>query len=308
MIYSHVVCVIVTYNRLQLLKECLDAVIKQSYPIERILVVDNHSTDGTEEFLCNLRKEYAELSYIRTQSNIGGSGGFSEGIKCAVSYNPDWIWIMDDDTIPKVDALENLMKYTEDVNLGFLCSKVIWMDGTMHKMNEPHFINGTFHERDRCCRENISNVNSASFVSLLIPVAIPCTVGLPYKEFFIWADDAEYTQRICKNGYRGLFVADSVVIHKTPTNYVSTLETIPVYAAWKLFYGERNESFMRRKRKGWLCFFFSQLNCFRLHARKICKRKDLDRNGRKLLIKKSMLGLWKGFWFNPCIEYIQPKQ
>lgn len=44
-------CVVVTYNRLALLKECLDALDKQTYPIHKIVIVDNCSTDGTGAFL-----------------------------------------------------------------------------------------------------------------------------------------------------------------------------------------------------------------------------------------------------------------
>ena len=44
-------CVVVTYNRLALLRECLAAIEKQTYPIHKVIVIDNCSTDGTEDFL-----------------------------------------------------------------------------------------------------------------------------------------------------------------------------------------------------------------------------------------------------------------
>ena len=41
-------CVVVTYNRLDLLKECVQAIRKQSYPVSHFFIIDNCSTDGTE--------------------------------------------------------------------------------------------------------------------------------------------------------------------------------------------------------------------------------------------------------------------
>ena len=46
-----VICVIVTYNRLELLKESVAAVMQQTYPLHRVVIVDNHSTDGTDNYL-----------------------------------------------------------------------------------------------------------------------------------------------------------------------------------------------------------------------------------------------------------------
>lgn len=67
-------CVVVTYNRLSLLKECLSALENQTYPIQRIVIVDNCSTDGTSEFLDSLTD--TRYLIIHSKENIGGAGGF----------------------------------------------------------------------------------------------------------------------------------------------------------------------------------------------------------------------------------------
>ena len=98
-------CVVVTYNRLALLRECLAAIEKQTYPIHKVIVIDNCSTDGTEDFL----KAYAvrpQFQVIRTEQNIGGAGGFSLGVKTSALGGGDYTWMMDDDTIPSPEALE----------------------------------------------------------------------------------------------------------------------------------------------------------------------------------------------------------
>lgn len=304
----NVICVIVTYNRLQLLKECIAAVRQQSYPITRIIIIDNHSTDGTTEYL----SDYAgnpQFQIVTMEKNVGGAGGFSEGVKQAALAHADWIWLMDDDTIPQPDALENMIPYTQVEKVGFICSEVVWIDGSSHMMNQAKLLSDQSMKSQILSpvgksSENVELAEMASFVSLLINGDIPWKLGLPYKEFFIWCDDAEYTKRIASNGYYGLYVKNSIALHKTGENYVSSLHTVPASASWKIYYGVRNDSFLRRKKKGWVRFFFSQLNCFRTHAHRI-KKRHLPKDEELKLLKANNRGLIDGFLFNPQIEYLQ---
>ena len=131
-----VICVIVTYNRLELLKESVAAVMQQTNPLHRVVIVDNHSTDGTDNYLAGLSQN--PLFHIVTlEKNTGGAGGFSKGIETAARQQADWIWVMDDDTIPKPDSLERLMAYTTFKDVGYVNSKVVWTEGSLHEMNLP---------------------------------------------------------------------------------------------------------------------------------------------------------------------------
>jgi GT2 family glycosyltransferase len=262
---SDSVCaVVVTYNRKDLLIECLEALKKQTRPIQGIYLIDNASTDGTPELLLekgyiselppqNLKEvwekefiiqnlvdgEEIKLYYVRMHENTGGAGGFYEGVKRGCERGYDWLWLMDDDGIPTETALENLMNKTTvlDINkIGFLCSKVLWTDGNPHIMNIPcvkPFINGIpFNIYEE---KNILLVELATFVSFLVRRDVVKTVGLPIKEFFIWADDVEYTWRITKKGFVGLYANDSIVVHKSKSNYSSA----GIYD-WRFYYDVRN--------------------------------------------------------------------
>jgi GT2 family glycosyltransferase len=216
---------------------------------------------------------------------------------------------MDDDTIPQPDALENMIPYTQVEKVGFICSEVVWIDGSSHMMNQAKLLSDQSMKSQILSpvgksSENVELAEMASFVSLLINGDIPWKLGLPYKEFFIWCDDAEYTKRITSNGYYGLYVKNSIALHKTGENYVSSLHTVPASASWKIYYGVRNDSFLRRKKKGWVRFFFSQLNCFRTHAHRI-KKRHLPKDEELKLLKANNRGLIDGFLFNPQIEYLQ---
>ena len=133
---NNVAAVVVTYNRRQLLNENLTCLLAQSRPVD-IIVIDNASTDGTFESLGELI-DSGRINYYNTGSNLGGAGGFSFGIERAVELGYDYVWVMDDDCMPRADALERLLAAGERLgNYGFLCSKVLWKDGSVCTMNVP---------------------------------------------------------------------------------------------------------------------------------------------------------------------------
>ena len=131
-----VTAVVVTYNRLMLLKECIGALLDQDCEDMDILLVDNHSTDGTIEYIKSLLdNEKVEALFL--ENNLGGAGGFYEGIKYAIKNNTDWLWLMDDDTIPDKNACSELCKAVCIINdrIGFLSSNVYGMN--QECMNTP---------------------------------------------------------------------------------------------------------------------------------------------------------------------------
>src|SRR5689334_2658009 len=100
-----VIAVIVTYNRKQLLANCISALKNQTRKIDSILVINNGSTDDTATWL----QQQNNIDHI-SQGNVGSGGGFYTGIKTAYERGYNWIWLMDDDGFPKEDALEKLLE------------------------------------------------------------------------------------------------------------------------------------------------------------------------------------------------------
>ncbi len=301
-----IACVIVTYNRLNLLKECVEAVKSQTYSLYKTIIVDNHSTDDTPAYLRTLADDDG-FEILSLPNNMGGSGGFSRGIEQAVKSGADWVWVMDDDTIPDKAALEKLADaICLSDNIGFLCSKVVWTDGTPHQMNKP----GVCLER----KDKLFNYYSSeripaflcmhsSFVSSMISVKAVKEVGLPFAEFFIWGDDIEYTLRISTYGYDCLYVDNSVVLHKTATNYAPHPDTAPAATAWKFYYHARNMSFLKRrlKKKTGIALLISTVNMYRNYLRRIGRRTD---DNKKVFRKAVAKGCWDGLWFNPQVKYV----
>ena len=106
-----IAAVVVTYNRKDLLLECLNCLQAQDFsnaPQQNatldILVIDNASTDNTHEALQFLIEDKA-IRYYNTGSNLGGAGGFNYGMRKAVELGYDYVWVMDDDCMPHDDTL-----------------------------------------------------------------------------------------------------------------------------------------------------------------------------------------------------------
>lgn len=212
---------VVTYNRKLLLQECLEAILHQTYPVTQIVVIDNASTDGTNEYFSTGQFSKNErIRYIRLDKNEGGSGGFYEGIKR--SYQDcDYIWLMDDDTIPEKGALAGLVNSaieleTQGIQMGFLASTVFGMDH--EPMNVPELDNRITKNgySDWYCElgQNMVKIRCATFVSLLIPTSAVKKVGLPVRWYFLWGDDYEYTQRLTTYYGPAYLTGKSKVVHK----------------------------------------------------------------------------------------------
>lgn len=214
--------VVVTYNRLELLKEVVEALRNQTYQDFKIVVINNDSPDGTKEWLDSQK----DLITIH-QRNVGGAGGFFTGMKYVAENEYDYCWIMDDDVICYPNALEELVNGIQvKPDIGFVCSKVIGVDGS--PVNVPDIDMSTQKSGEfywpELLEKNMVRVRNATFVSVLFPIKIIKDYGLPIKEYFIWGDDSEYTSRISskKNCY---LVGTSQVLHKRAMQQILAIET-----------------------------------------------------------------------------------
>ncbi|MDQ6860022.1 MAG: glycosyltransferase family 2 protein [Verrucomicrobiota bacterium] len=215
-----IVCaIVVTHNRRELLREALIALLAQTAPVAQIIVIDNASSDGTDAML---REEFGQLQLLRLAENVGGAGGFHEGMRIAADGAEDWLWLLDDDTIARSDALEQLLaawtRFPEEMKPEMLTSVARWSDDTMHPMNVPHFRHDDAWFDYSAAERGTMSIRTATFVSLLVRRRAVAEFGLPMADYFIWRDDIEWTGRVLKTK-RGVLVPTSIVIHKTKTKY-----------------------------------------------------------------------------------------
>jgi GT2 family glycosyltransferase len=210
-----VAAVVVTWNRLDLLREALPAVLGQTRPPDRVIVVDNASTDGTAD---EVRGRFPGVTLVSLARNTGGAGGFAYGLALAQAAGAALAWLMDDDTVPEPGALAALL----DARAAYpgsapalVASRVVWTDGRAHPMNTPRVKPlASAAERAAAAAAGCVPVRSASFVSVLADTAATRRAGLPQADYFLWNDDFEFTARLLRRS-PGLLCPASVVVHKT---------------------------------------------------------------------------------------------
>jgi len=296
-----IIAVVVTYNRLGLLKKCMKAVQEQTRKPDDIFVINNGSTDDTQEWLSG------QPFTCYTQENIGGAGGFSYGINMAYRHRADWIWLMDDDTIPQNNALEQLVKALNKLEhhqekIGFLSSAVLWTDGSSHEMNQVYLLEDKkkLAEFSFAGETGLPLIQFGTFVSMLLSAKAVKKVGLPIKEYFIWCDDVEYSKRIIGSGLAGLAVKESIITHETPTNHQSNVFIDPQSSIWKFNYGLRNEMYTKRLHEGEFSFWKTWVHrMFIMPFRIAINRKDHRWAFIKVVWKTSL----KAIFFLPVIKH-----
>lgn len=288
--------IVVTYNRKELLKENIEHLIAQSVRDSLdIIIIDNASTDGTKEYISSFI-DNKEIIYINTGENLGGAGGFHYGLKHAVEIGYNYAWIMDDDCMPRKTALEEFYRWDKKLNgkYGFLSSKVLWKDGSVCTMNVQK---ETKWKRLKSF-DKVTSIQYASFVSLFIKVETIRKVGLPYKEFFIWADDWEYTRRISKRA-KCYYIPSSVVDHLSGSNVGADIITAPADRIDRFKYMYRNDVVLYRQDgiEGKVYLLIRNLS----HIVKIVMRSDC----KMLKIRILMNSTKEGLTFKPKVEYVK---
>lgn len=291
-----VAAVVVTFNRLEKLKTVLASLEAQTHAPQKIFVIDNASTDGTAAYL--LEREWA-LPYevVSMTTNSGGAGGFAEGMVRGYASGADHVWIMDDDCYPQPGALAALVRgFDESVaelggDVPFACSVVEYVDGNICEMNNPV----PTWDWGRLLVKGQKNVmvTACSFVSVLIPRWAIAEYGLPYRDYFIWFDDREYTLRLTRR-CPGVQVMDSVVVHDMGENRGVNFSMVDAKSVWKFAYGVRNEASYQLHHRGLLYFLEFGARLF----------VSLHRGRVSLPLRTKLLRRWfAGITFNPPIEY-----
>jgi len=237
---ERVCAVVVTRNRRDLLRRCLTALGDASRRPDRILVVDNDSSDGTREMVGS---EFPDADLLSLTTNVGGAGGFSRGIARAHADGYDWLWLMDDDTIVRSDTLAALLAGAARAGHGrplLVASQVWWKDGSLHPMNAPLPRWRWPQELAEGVADGLLLVRYTTFVSVAIHRDAIDRFGLPLEHYFIWSDDVEFTARILRNE-RGYLVPESVVHHWTPSPHAPATPTSD-----RFYYHARNSLLLLR--------------------------------------------------------------
>jgi len=245
-----ITAVVVTNNRLSDLKVCINALHSQTYPLERIIVVNNGSIDGTFEWL-KLQPEIEALH----QTNLGSAGGQHSGISKAYELGADFVFSLDDDCNPARDCLERLVakyrelndfenwvltSYTRDPDTNQTGPLMQVLPGVPAPPTKVYF---NECELPISAKQNQLFENWGHFfLGVLIPRPVLSKVGYPDTRYFIRGEDYEYLLR-CLRAARVGVVLNSVMWHPMKVDAKDKTTLLD----WKLYFQLRNQLYINRK-------------------------------------------------------------
>jgi GT2 family glycosyltransferase len=212
-----IVAVVVTHNRPDDLRKVVLALQKQSHPLDCILILDNVSEVPAMTTL----SDFSDIEVVRSPVNTGGAGGFALGMEAALERAADWIWLMDDDAVPRSNALHELVDAQSKIpgRIGALCSSVYEDDklALVHRRNYTRLWGMEFSIPNSCYSKAFAEIDTGSFVGFFVRGEAVRQIGLPDRDFFLAYDDTEYSLRLIRNGWRNWLVPSSKIDHLRTT-------------------------------------------------------------------------------------------
>lgn len=233
--YLFVSVVIVNYNGMHLLRDCLDSLREQRFRAFEVIVVDNASMDGSADYL---QENYPEVKIIRHNTNRGYGGGNNIGIKASsgryyallnndTKADKEWLAMLADAAVRYPDGgmfASKVLNYHDPSiidNTGLL----IYRDGLARGRGRLETDNGQYNREEE----------------VLLPSGCACLysremldqIGLFDEDFFLYMDDVDMGLRARLAGWKCLYVPTAVVYHK----YSATAQPFSPLKAYLL---ERN--------------------------------------------------------------------
>lgn len=225
--------IVVTFNRLELLKTCLEHIACQTMPFRHIIIVDNCSTDGTAAFLEEYTQDREDILSLKTETNIGGAGGFAVGAS-HLSDDTDYALFIDDDAILDEHFLEEIDKeIVPDIEA---YAGPVYTDGKIHAVHRRRLVNKTLLTMQEVPLEEYTKefffCDIGSFCGMLVKRELIERIGTPVTEYFSQQDDLEYSLRILP--YTKIKNVNAAIIdHRANINAPQRLN-------WRAYYSYRN--------------------------------------------------------------------
>jgi rhamnopyranosyl-N-acetylglucosaminyl-diphospho-decaprenol beta-1,3/1,4-galactofuranosyltransferase len=233
------------YNAIRILPRHIDALLRQSRPLQQIVIVDNGSNDGTGEMLA---EKYPQVTVLRLEKNVGAAGGWAAGLKyAALEKRHDWIWNFDDDSVPPPDALELLLAGEQEISdtakLGMMAPLPVHIEsGTLYP---PLFWrDGFVKPSGETIRQPIWFADLVIASGCMVRRSVVEQIGLPRADFFMDFFDFEYCLRARAQGLAIAVVTACKFSHEIgnarPVRLAGFHWLWTDYAPWREYYLARN--------------------------------------------------------------------
>jgi GT2 family glycosyltransferase len=208
-----VVSVVINWNGWPDTLSCLESLVKQEYPAQQIVVVDNASTDDSVE---RIRGAFPEILVLVAERNRGFAAGSNLGIRYALKHGAEFVWLLNNDTVCPPDTVRKLVGAAADAQVGVVGTVLryyaepariqAWGGGSATRSMGfvRHF------ESPAELREN----SFVTFASVLLRREMLERIGLLDEGYFMYFEDSDLCFRARAAGWRLAVAPDTAVLHK----------------------------------------------------------------------------------------------
>jgi len=300
-----VVAVILTYNRKNLLRECLQAIARQTRAPDAIVVINSASTDGTQDMLST---EFPHVTEVRLPENLGASGGYYELLKYAHANDYSWVWVMDDDGKPAPDTLAHLLDGVTKWGLD-LASPLVLDIASPDKLSFPLKLDGCWCvDAERVRHEPIIRGQPPLFNGTLMRARIIGEVGLPDARLYHQGFEVEYGLRLVRHQVKQAVITKALFYHPSHHGYLvlpasffgARARVRYTDSDWKNYFIYRNTAYINCYVKDWRASLISLVASFFLHAIFFLVLRRGDIRGYALCMRAMFDGL--------CGTFEEPKE
>lgn len=247
---------IVTWNRIADLRECLRSVMQSDYRGISVYVVDNASSDGTSVMVA---QEFPTARLVCAKENLGFAAGNNLGLSLMLRDGVDAVLMLNDDTVVAEDAISALVAGGfHDPSVGVLASKVlfhsdpetIWSAGGAVDLRTGVAVQRLHGEQDDAQTDEPVEVQYAVGCAMLVKADVIRKVGLFDTDYYMYYEEADWCRRIREAGYKVIYVPRSRVRHKVGVSRNTSNHVIYYFARNRLLY--MRKSGVHRVRIAWV--------------------------------------------------------
>jgi GT2 family glycosyltransferase len=238
--HPSVLVLILSYNGKELLIDAVQSYLDCEYPNFKVAVIDNGSTDGTEDFI---RNNYPNVVFMRSEKNLGYSGGMNIGLAYAFEQNNyDYVLITNNDVIADKQIIAALVETaTANPGTAFTTGKVYYYERpnvfqTVGKSSHPTLVRGEHlgrGEKDLGQYDMDTELAFCDDIFWLVSREVYLTTGGYDTDFFLQAEDFDWQLRAKKYGFKIMYSHKAKLWHKESM-------TIGKSSPLKAYYDARN--------------------------------------------------------------------
>jgi GT2 family glycosyltransferase len=291
-----VASVTVAYNSARVLPRQMEALLRQTRPLQEVVVVDNASVDGTTALLA---QRFPQVKVLRMPENLNHSGAWAAGVAyAALEKRHDWVWTFDDDSVPSDDALQTLLEGAESLGktdgpVGIVAAlpvhaetgtsymPLLWREGFVKPSAELQ-------------RQPIWLADLVIAAGCMVRREVVEKIGLPRADFYSDFDDFEYCLRARSRGYKIGVITRSTVSHEVGNAREVRLpgytRSWSLHTPWREYYKSRNIAYT-----AWWLYPSPRTKLFVVrHLARHAGGVLLFGSRRLACLKRMMQGFWDG--------------